>query len=73
MQRQLYQETLQLTLGRGKLSMADAARRQQEVVEAIGEMREELESPSPEFTELLKNAWTMARRASFAGGGVNVG
>ncbi len=64
MQRQLYRETLQLTLGRGKLTMKEASRRQQDVVEAIGNMQKELESPSPEFTELLKKAWPMARRAS---------
>jgi hypothetical protein len=64
MQRQLYRETLQLTLGRGKLTMNEASSRQQAVVEAIGNMQKELESPSPEFTELLKKAWEMARRAS---------
>jgi hypothetical protein len=64
MQRQLYRETLQLTLGRGKLTMDEASSRQQDVVEAIGNMQKELESPSPEFTELLKQAWEMARRAS---------
>lgn len=66
MQRQLYRETLQLALNRGKITIPEATRRQQEVADSISEMLNAIGGSDPEYDNLLGEALATAGQAAVA-------